>query len=28
MTNNQLEAFVMVADFRSFTAAALHLGIS
>ena len=28
MTNNQLEAFVMVADYRSFTAAALHLGIS
>lgn len=28
MTNNQLEAFVMVADLRSFTAAALQLGIS
>lgn len=28
MTNNQLEAFVRVADLRSFTAAALHLGIS
>lgn len=28
MTNSQLEAFVMVADLRSFTAAALHLGIS
>ncbi|WP_293266846.1 LysR family transcriptional regulator [Neptunomonas sp.] len=28
MTNGQLEVFVMVADLRSFTAAALYLGIS